>query len=481
MRVALLDSNHVALTVARSLHEKGIAVDLLRIDRSIADCSVCANEVIDFRTFSENVEATYRQLEQHLRQSGYDLLIPITDAANEICRTYHSDLSSACKLAMASPSSLKLLANKQELLRLCSELGIPYPASRIVRSLDDLQSLQRTDLRFPLYLKPETSVKIINNRILYFKVKKVDSVEELKEFCMLNQHSVAVIVQDSIEGTGVGVHLIARSGTVLAMVAQRRLHEPIDGGPGSYRESFPVPQQLGHWTKELVRATKYTGVAMVELKGSHKDWYLMEVNARFWGSLPLTVNAGLDLPFWLTTMHTQPERLPELGIPAAPGSRFQRNLKRDLGWLFVSLRKSPRRVELAVNWARSFSNLLAGTEGIDFFSVRDPMPFLYDWIRLFTRPLKKLGTRWRRLSAAFLYLTRRRSRMARLRPILAGKEANILILCFGNICRSPFAEGCLKQTHGYDRVLSAGVHPQEDNVDLAGHKSRHRLSPPTSG
>jgi len=226
---------------------------------------------------------------------------------------------------------------------------------------------------------------------------------------------------------------------------------------------------------------------MIELKGTEPAWFVMEVNGRFWGSLPLTLGAGLDMPFWLTVMHTQPEGLSRIVFPAAPQVSFQRNLKRDAGWLVRSLLTSSRPPEVAWHWIRDWSNLWQGRERIDFLSVRDPLPFLHDWAGLLLKPWERILVRGRRLAVAVLYRTRRRALMAELRHILAEKEANILILCSGNICRSPFAEGCLRQTHGYERVKSVGVHFQENRltpsdiqqiamedhgVDLSGHKSR---------
>lgn len=487
MRIALLDSNHVALTVARSLNDKGIIVDLLRIKPSLADYSISIHGICDLKEFSSNVEGAFHKLKKHIVKYDYDLLIPITDSAIEICQYYYSDISAITKIAMAPKLSLEVLTNKRNLIDLCSKLEIPFPNSRVVHSPHDLQRLEQVDLKFPLYLKPEKSVKIINNRILRFNVKKVHSLEELKEFCMLNLHSVAVIIQDSVKGTGTGIHLLAKSGEILTMVAQKRHHEPINGGPGSYRESFAVPEDLGYWAKQLIRATKYNGVAMIEFKGSDLNWFIMEVNGRFWGSLPLTVTSGLDLPFWLALLHTKPEQFSKLAIPSVPSFRFQRNLKRDLGWLVLSLLRSSNRLQVALKWGHSLGNLFRGTEKVDFFSVRDPIPFFYDWMTLFIRLWGKVAIHFDKWSAAFAYLTKRKFRKAEVRRILARGDANILIICFGNICRSPFAENLLKQRHSYERVKSAGTYLQENrlspldfqsfavefhDVDLSRHRSR---------
>ena len=47
----------------------------------------------------------------------------------------------------------------------------------------------------------------------------------------------------------------------------------------------------------LGRVLSYSGLAMVEFRrGPDGVGYLMEVNGRVWGSLPLAVRAGMDFP-----------------------------------------------------------------------------------------------------------------------------------------------------------------------------------------
>ena len=48
---------------------------------------------------------------------------------------------------------------------------------------------------------------------------------------------------------------------------------------------------------------KWRGIAMIEYKvTSDKKPYLMEINPRFWGSLPLAIASGVDFPYMLFRM-----------------------------------------------------------------------------------------------------------------------------------------------------------------------------------
>ncbi|MEK7466457.1 MAG: ATP-grasp domain-containing protein [Planctomycetota bacterium] len=105
------------------------------------------------------------------------------------------------------------------------------------------------------------------------------------------------IIQDRVEGEGWGVSvLMGDGGAVLAMFTHRRLREyPTTGGPSTLRESAKDPA-LEEAAIRLLRHIGWTGVAMVEFKKRSDGFTLMEVNPRFWGSLALAVEAGVNFP-----------------------------------------------------------------------------------------------------------------------------------------------------------------------------------------
>ena len=65
-----------------------------------------------------------------------------------------------------------------------------------------------------------------------------------------------------------------------------------------YAESIEPPAGLAERSYELLRELGWRGAAMVEYKIDQKTGtpYLMEINGRFWGSLQLAIDAGVDFP-----------------------------------------------------------------------------------------------------------------------------------------------------------------------------------------
>src|SRR5690606_2968691 len=108
-----------------------------------------------------------------------------------------------------------------------------------------------------------------------------------------------ILVQERVTGPGIGVFLLAREGRSLAAFGHRRIREkPPTGGVSVYRESVRPRPDVRRHAERLLEALGWTGVAMVEFKEDVATGtpYLMEVNGRFWGSLQLAIDAGVDFP-----------------------------------------------------------------------------------------------------------------------------------------------------------------------------------------
>ncbi len=83
-------------------------------------------------------------------------------------------------------------------------------------------------------------------------------------------------------------------------------------------------------------ALNYSGVGMVAFKvnPASGDWVLLEINARFWGSLPLSVAAGVDVPLYLFDLLTTGRRQCPQHYPVGV---YARNWLPDARWLVRNL------------------------------------------------------------------------------------------------------------------------------------------------
>jgi predicted ATP-grasp superfamily ATP-dependent carboligase len=103
----------------------------------------------------------------------------------------------------------------------------------------------------------------------------------------------------------VGIFLLVWRGETRAVFSHRRIREkPPAGGVSVYRESIAADPGLVARSRALLDRFDWQGVAMIEFKVDQATGtpYLMEINGRFWGSLQLAVDAGVDFPALLVAL-----------------------------------------------------------------------------------------------------------------------------------------------------------------------------------
>ena len=264
-------------------------------------------------------------------------------------------------------------------------------------------------------------------------------------------------------GDGVGVELLAHHGEVLFAFQHLRLHEvPLTGGGSSFRKSVPLTGPLLEAATALIRALNWHGVAMVEFKYDPATGasYLMEINGRFWGSLPLAVAAGADFPGMLFDMLVEGRRNFE---QTYKDDIYCRRLTSDVHWYELALRRAaperlkviPSKRELLTDFLKVFSP----RHRFDVQSFGDPLPGLVELIYLVRsyadRLIDVLNSKW------FLYRQSRRWRNGDATRRLRG-ASDLLFVCYGNINRSAVAEVYARQLVGEASltVESAGFHDQ---------------------
>src|SRR5205823_4450714 len=144
------------------------------------------------------------------------------------------------------------------------ESGIPVPEEVLIS--DSSQMHLVTDrFKYPVVVKPQSSFTL--NRLTRRNyVQKAHSDTELLEVIEVLAATSPVTIQENIIGKGVGVELLAHEGDVLLAFQHERVHEPLHGGGSSYRKSVALDAHLLNAAAALMRALKYTGVAMVEFK-----------------------------------------------------------------------------------------------------------------------------------------------------------------------------------------------------------------------
>jgi predicted ATP-grasp superfamily ATP-dependent carboligase len=192
------------------------------------------------------------------------------------------------------------LSDKKKLLDEASKLGIAVPTQVVVSRAASLDSVDLLGLRYPIVLKPARSVGGNAGERAKFGVSYAADQDELqRKIRALPAAAFPLLLQQRVVGSGTGIFLLLWNGEVRARFAHRRLSEkPPSGGVSVYCESISADEALVERSRELLERFGWCGVAMVEYKRDRQTGqpYLMEANGRFWGSLQLAIDAGVDFP-----------------------------------------------------------------------------------------------------------------------------------------------------------------------------------------
>jgi predicted ATP-grasp superfamily ATP-dependent carboligase len=150
------------------------------------------------------------------------------------------------------------------------------------------------------------------------------------------------------------------------------------GGPSAYREAVDIPE-LEAAGLALLDELDWHGVAMVEFLRNPEtgEFVLMEVNPRFWSSLPFTVQAGVDFPH-LYLRQADGERISE--SPAYEVGAAGHLLRGELLHLHSVLTDDYPLVDRPpfAGRAAEIAASLVRDRRFDYLSLDDPGPFVRD-------------------------------------------------------------------------------------------------------
>ncbi len=492
-RVLVLgDDTRSALAVVRSLGRQGIEVHLGSQDsKSSVRMSRYVTKAEWIRPFSVQSGEWVSHLKMILCAHRYNLVIPTSDSylVPLVCNIH--EFVGLSRFAIPNLRAFEYSYYKHKTLAMARKLQIPYPDSLFVQTREDLeQTSSASRFALPLILKPASSAVWRDSNRRDFSVTLARSWPEFYQVGEEILDYVPLLVQTYFQGIGVGQEFLAHNGEVILAFQHRRVHEPRGGGGSSYRVSEALDESMLECSRKILKYLKWDGVIMIEYKKNPAsgEFALMEINGRFWGSLPLAVACGADFPFYLYQL------LVEEKTPSNPVYRvgiFARNLRRDMGWFLEHMRAERSDPFLPVSRSTHVLfeclNLLSPKEHWDEWTWDDPRPGLWESARLaveLTAKLRKsiLAT----VSRAFWTnpICRKSQRQRYLKLLHA--NARILVVCRGNICRSPFAEAYFKAKNASLQVISAGIHAlggrrsptearrvsREFGLDLDSHRSR---------
>lgn len=325
----------IGLTVLRSLGRRGVPVYCAyTIPDALGPRSTYCRG--SFRLPKEDQPAMTAILE-HARRWKVTHLLAISERHIALLNRYRSELEGEFTLLFPRQEVFERATRKNVTLDCATRVGIQIPATAYPQSIEEVEACRR--LRFPVILKmAHTQFPSGTNVVFRHKALRVDTFEGLSQVLCQLPAGQFPMVQEYIPGSGVGMSMLMRDGNAVMAFQHLRLREsPPEGGIGVFCEAMPVDPKLFEQSERLLVEMGWDGVAMVEYRGDPETacYTLMEVNGRFWGSLPTAIYAGADFPFWLYRTSFPASILPPREYRAGLRAR---SLAGDTKWLLSVLR-----------------------------------------------------------------------------------------------------------------------------------------------
>jgi len=386
-RVLVLDGGlRSALAVTRSLGHRGAFVVVGASDKdslSAASKYVSAQLVYADPVFqSQNfIEDLLLAIDLHQITD----LLPVSEVSLGTILA-NAERFSRVNLPFVPREIYEQAVDKHHLVKVAAELEISVPRSLYFESAAGFE-LAAEVFHYPVVLKPIKSRVFSEGQWLNTQVQYAHSAEELELRLQSHfQYDFPFMIQEFIEGAGAGVFFLYDHGREIARFSHRRLREkPPTGGVSVLSESQMADSRLFEQGARLLDRLNWHGAAMVEFKLA-KDGhpYLMEINPRFWGSLQLAIDAGVDFPYLLLAMKSQsliPIRTFREGVRL-------RWLLGDLDHAMLVLRSKKYSIGGKIKIVLSFFNVFSMRTKYETLRVNDMRPFFRE-LKLYVLDLIK--------------------------------------------------------------------------------------------
>ena len=410
---------------------------------------------------------------------GVDTIIPTGDEVLSALSLHEEEWRSKVQLLCPPAETFRKVLDKGKTLEAAEAAGVPIPQTRVLTDQDGLDATLE-GFHFPAIVKPADKGRETALRLRYLEGR--GDLEKLMASHF--RPGGSWMLQEFVPGNGVGIEVLMHDGEPVATFQHRRLKEyPVAGGVAARcLGETPDPELLEH-SLRLLRALEWEGVAMVEFRQDPDTGRtaLMEINGRYWGSIALPLQCGVEFP-WYQWQLAHGETPDPKGY--APGRRMR--------WLAGDLLRLPEAAAAALGREYPARRAAAdlGTFVWDFVSPRtrdalwswhDPRPALEDLGRAIRQVSAQIWNKiaqrvlpWRWYAA--LRPIMRLGAAGVVRYAMLGLQAkprrpseqtiraarSVVFVCHGNIIRSAFAAAWL------ERIVAERDHAPGITIRSAG-------------
>ncbi|MFB0875644.1 MULTISPECIES: carboxylate--amine ligase [unclassified Sphingobium] len=388
--------NAIALTVVRELGEQGVPVH--GVSRHADALAASSRHVRSVTPRPEGAPEAW--LPALIARTGARAVIALSEADLLALSTLPARIGD-CVLLVPPRERLLRVIDKMRTLEIAATLGLQVPETWQPMAGEDFAA-RAAALPYPLVAKwanpPAVAPLLAQAGLEWIKTEYVHDARELG--ALLDRYAPVgrwPLIQRYCPGVGLGQMIHMEDGRATLRFQHRRLHEwPPEGGISTVCRAEPADAHEAQMalSEALLRTLDWEGPAMVEYRhdvGSGRYW-LMEVNGRYWGSLPLARHCGARFAWEAYRRAVLNDRTP---APAPRDDLRARYMVPETKRLFRILFR-PGRIGDPFFRRRPIADLVGYLAGFFdpraryyVFSRSDPHPFLNDMAQIVRKVLRR--------------------------------------------------------------------------------------------
>jgi predicted ATP-grasp superfamily ATP-dependent carboligase len=384
-KILILDGEtNQALACVRSLGRAGYGVlvaslwgwPLARWSRYCQGCFKLAGQTIN----------AFALMRVWAHTEGVKIVLPLTERACLLCNAERQEWEAAgIEIGCGTNDMLMLAFDKGQTLQLASQCGVRIPPTQTPTCLKECHEAAE-QVGFPCVIKPRFSnawdgAAFLPDRGCAYVYDR-DSLDEA--VLRRKQGAHWPLIQGYVHGQGKGVFALYDQAHAVAWFAHERLREVRPTGSGSsLRRSIGLEPRIKKPAERLLSKLNWHGPAMVEFRDDGVDLpCLMEVNGRFWTSLQLAIDAGIDFPaMWVSILKRETIKPIEEYVEGITLRWLWGDVKR---FLYILAGPPAGYRDSYPTFTQGckelFGSQLSGTR-LETWRVGDPWPALGEWVQ----------------------------------------------------------------------------------------------------
>jgi len=367
------------IATVRSLGRRGIPVITVGFDSSeplhhskyATESKIVEKPADDYAQFVQSL------LDIAVRED-VQTMVPLNGFGIHSLMDYFSEFRNYLELPLVNPEQYEKVRDRKQLFDIALSLGISVPTALSIEEANNMDS--------PVVAKPRYTITQQDNSLQIPGVRILD--EDVTESELVNEMGHTPLVQEYIDnGSEFGYFTVFDRGEPIAKFQHRRIRSTrYSGGASVYREATYVPE-VEAMGERLLKKLNWHGPAMVEFRQDDAtgELYLMEINPRFWGSLVLGIEAGVDFPYVYYQLSNGRRLETDHYDESVTTSYLRGEVQHLYSVVFESSKQHVRKPSVGETIINQLATIPSARQ--DMFDLDDPSPFLCDLVHTVKRYL----------------------------------------------------------------------------------------------